>query len=128
MKPNIRAEPNQREMILQNLKSCKTDDNPDLEVAWCLLRLQPRGVPNVPNGANVTPDQIITFCHVLHHSLPRDRPSYTTVTYSPIIDAKPAAWPPCTQRCETQMDTSATRGQHHAIQTIHQQLYALLSK
>ena len=47
----------------------------------------------MPNGANITPDQIIPLWYGFYHKLSRERTSYTTVTYSPVIDAKPVDIP-----------------------------------
>ena len=56
--PKIHAEPTRREMVFHNLNPCKTDANPLLDLAWCLLRS--RGVSPVPNGADIL-DQINQF-------------------------------------------------------------------
>ena len=76
------------------------------------------------NGANVTPDQIIPFWYRLYHNLSRERTSYITVTYSPIIDAKPVDKTTMYTMIRKWKDMSAALGQHHAFQTIDQQLYA----
>ena len=77
-------------MVHSKLKLCKTDVNPVLDLAWCLPRQRPRGVVHIRNGSNSTPDQIIPLRYGFYHNLSRDKTSYTTVTYSTIIDAKPA--------------------------------------
>ena len=89
-KTNIRAEPTQREMVIHKLNSCKTDMIPVLDLAWCLLRLLHRGVLPLPNGVDITPNQIIPFWTGFNYNFPRKRPSYTAVTYAPIIESKPA--------------------------------------
>ena len=56
-------------------------DNPIL--VW-----RPHVLP-VPKGVDITPDQIIPFWYLFYHNFSRERTRYTTVTHSPIIDAKP---------------------------------------
>ena len=75
------------------------------------------------NGA--TTDQIIPLWHGFYHNLSRERTSYTTVIYSPIIDAKPATMYTTMRKCK---DMSAALGQHHAFQTIDLQLYAFVQQ
>ena len=77
---NICEEPSRREMVQQKLKLWKTDANPLLDVACCHLRLRPRGVIPMSNGANIIPDQIIPFRYGFYNSLSWERTSYTTVT------------------------------------------------
>ena len=88
--PKIRTEPTQREMAIRKLNSCKTDMNPVVYLAECLLRLLRRGVLPVPNGVDIIPNQIIPCWTGFNHNISRKRTSYRAVTYAPIIDAKPA--------------------------------------
>ena len=124
-KPKIRAEPTRREMVIHKLNSCKTDMNPVLDLAWCLLRLLHRGVLPMPNVVDITPNQFIPFWSGFNHHLCRKRPSYTSITYAPIIDAKPADMATVYTTMRRCMDMCAALGQRHAVQTMDQQLYAI---
>jgi len=98
-------------MVHQKLILCKTDTDPVRDLAWCLLKQRPQGVVPMLNDANITPDQI-------------ERTSYTTVLYSPIIDKKPVDMTAMYTTMRKCKDLSIALGQHHAFQTIDQQLYA----
>ena len=77
----------------------------------------------MPNGGNITPDQIIPIWYGFYDNLSRERTSYTTLKYSQIIDAKPvdmAIMYTTMWKCK---DMSTALGQHHTFQTIDQQLY-----
>ena len=131
-KPKIRAVPTQREMVIYKLNSCKTDMNPVLDLTWCLLRLLHRGVLPVPNGVDITPNQMIPFWTGFNHNLSRKRTSYTAVTYAPIIDIKPANMATVYTTMRRYKDMCAALGKRHAVQIMDQQLYhvcmPLLSK
>ena len=122
-KPKIRAE--QCKMVIHKLNSCKTDMKPVLYHAWCLLRLLHQSVLPMPNGVVITPNQIIPFWSGSNHHLCRKRPSYTAVTYAPIIDAKPADMATVYTTMRRCKDMCAALGQRHALQTMDQQLYAI---
>ena len=85
-KPKIRAEPTRREMVIHKLNLCKTDMNPVLDLAWCLLRLLHRGVLPVPNGGG-------GLILLPIRSLMPNQPT----------------WPPCTQLCEDEGHVCSTR-------------------
>ena len=63
--------------------------NTVVDLACYLLRLWPRCVVPMPNGANINPNHKNPLWYGFYHNLSRKRTSYTTVAYSPIIDAKP---------------------------------------
>ena len=93
-------------------------------LAWCLLRLGPRGVVLIPNCANITLDQTIPLWYEFYRNLSRGRNSYIVVAYSLIIDAKPVDMATMYSTMRKCKDMSAALGQHHSFQTIDQQLYA----
>ena len=124
-KPKIRAEPTRREMVIHKLNSYKTNMNPVLYLAWCLLRLLHWGVLPVQNVVDITPNQIVPFWTGFNHNLSRKRTSYTAVTYAPIIDAKPAGMATGYTNMRICKDMRAAFGQRHAFQTMDQQLYAI---
>ena len=80
----------------------------------------------MPNGANITPDQIIPICYGFDHNLSRERTSYTTVPYSPIIDAKPIDMATMYTTMRNGKDLSIALGKHHSFQTIDQQVFAFV--
>ena len=110
-KPKLLAEPVRNE-VLEN--SCKTGTNPVPYLAWCLLRLLPRGVLPVPNET-ITPNQVIPFWSGFNH-----KPSPKK-----IVDAKPADMATVYTMMLKCKDMCSALGQHHAVQTMDQQLYAV---
>ena len=78
----------------------------------------------MPNGANITPDQIIPIWYEFYHNLSQERISHTTVQFSPIIDVKPVDMATMCTTMQACKDMSIALGQHHSFQTIDQQLYS----
>ena len=99
-------------------------NNPVLDLAWCLLRLRPRGVVLMSNDGNITSGQIIPFWYGFYHNRSRARTSYTTQLHGrQLLMRNQSSWPPCTHRCKNvRKDMSAAFGQHHAFQTVDSQL------
>ena len=111
-------------MVHLKLKLCKTYNNPVLDLAWCLLRLPPRGVVPMPNGVNITPEQIIPIWYGFYHNLSRERTSYTTVLHTPIIYAKPVDMATMYTTMRKCKELSIALDQHHSFKTIDHQLHA----
>ena len=99
----MREEPTRKEIVHQNLKFCKADINPVLDMAWCFLRLRPRGMIHMP------------LWYGFYPNLSRERSSYTTVLYSPIIDTKPVQMATMYTTRRTCKDLSIALGQHHSF-------------
>ena len=76
-------------------------NNHVLDLAWCLLRLRPRGVVPMPNGGNITPGQIIPFWYGFYHNFSTARTSYTTQLHGrQLLMRNQSTCPSCTHRCE----------------------------
>ena len=83
------------------------------------------GVLSVPNGVDITPNQINPVWTGFYHTLSRKRTSYTAVTYAPIIDANQADMGTVYTSMRRCMNMCAPLGQRHAVQTMDQQLYVI---
>ena len=72
----------------------------------------------VPNGVDITPNQMIPFWTGFNHNLSRKRTNYTAVTYAPIIDAKPSDMTTVYTTMRRCKDMCAALGKRHVVQTM----------